>query len=614
MCGFAAMFEEGRAFDPPLLDAINNDLLHRGPDGGGRYIEEGAALLFRRLAILDPKARSDQPFTDQSGRYLLVFNGEIYNFKALREELISAGSTFRTTGDTEVIAEGFTRWGEGLFEKLEGMFALVIYDRTAKKVYLARDPFGIKPLYIARTANGFAAASEMRPLRRFLGRTEVDEDALSELLIFRFAAGRHSNIKGIEQLPGGTMASFSITDRSYSERRFADPLETLKPDESLTYETCLELAEEALNRSVQDHLQSDVGYSIQLSGGVDSSLVLALATDKAGRSLESYGIRLSDERFDESRYRESVVERYNARHHEIELGAVQFAEALPRSIHFMEGPSPHMGCVMLMLLCETIKEKHKVVLTGEGADEFFGGYERYSRWRTLQRYQQLGNAVPTIAWPLLSRYKYVHRFARYEPAAVAAAVPEMEVIETMFPTLIPRPGWRNEVAGRFSDFRDRMLAIDQTAYLSSLLMRQDRMAMAAGIEARVPFTHFPLAKVLNRIPRNLRIPGGETKPLLKAIARKWLPASVVDRRKVGLNLPIGEWLKDENILGRYLSLLSEPNCKLATYAERKVLTGAVDEFRKNEKTASMPALAQLVNVELWLRSLDDIKESVVLNH
>ena len=604
MCGFATLFDAGRTFPQSLLSDIDRDLFHRGPNSGGQYVDTGLALIFRRLAILDPLARSDQPFWDQGRRYVVVFNGEIYNYKSLRRALEAEGVALRTTGDTEVIVEGFARWGESMLDKLEGMFAFVLLDTRERLVYAARDPFGIKPLYITRAGKFFGAASEARPLRRATGRTQVDPEAFSELVLYRFAAGRHSNFKNIDLLPGGTLARFAIDDGSYRETRFADPIDTIDSDESIDEKTAIMLAEEAVTASIETHLQSDVGYSIQLSGGVDSSLILGIATEKAGQRIESYSVRMLGTRFDESEYRAPVVERYKPIHHEIDLGSTDFADALPKAIRRMEGPSAHMGCVMLMLLCEQIGKSYRVVLTGEGADELFGGYAWYAQWRRLRLMGRFAPLVPEFIWPALSRYSYVRRFSRYQAPVITSVFTELDGLQSVFPDFMPKPGAREAATARFRDFRDKLLAVDQSSYLSSHLLRQDKMSMAASVEARVPFTHYPLSKVINRLPRAIRIKDGETKPVLKAIARKWLPADVVDRRKVGLNLPIRLWLGDDKGFGRYLEILTESNARIGHYADLKAIRTLVDRFRSGEDRPTFQILAQCINIELWLRSLE----------
>lgn len=604
MCGFAALFQPGLVADPARLAAIEDDLFHRGPDAGASLAEPGWALVFRRLAIIDPSAASDQPMTDATGRYSIVFNGEIYNFRDLRARLAEEGIIFRTQGDTEVLLQGFIRWGEAVFERLEGMFAAVIVDRVARRAIAARDPFGIKPLYRTTAPGLVAFASEMRPLRRLVG-TRPDPKALGELLAFRFAGGRLSNLEGIEKVPGGTLLEIGLDDGWVRERRYLDVLDTLHPDESLTEADALEMAEDALLRSLRQHLESDVGYTLQLSGGVDSSLISALAARESGRRLTSFAVRLGDPRHDEGPWRRAVVERYGLDHHEVELSDRAFADALPRAVAAMEGPSPHFGCVMLMLLCETIRHHGKVVLTGEGADEMFGGYHRYQIWRQLRRTGTIASLVPAPAWSLLSRYEGYRRYAGRDAAVWSSCYHDFLAMRRLFPGLGFHAGARDKAAGRFGDFRSRMLAADQAVYLESLLMRQDKMAMAASVEARVPFTHLPLARVVNRLPHRLRVPGGDSKPLLKRIAEKYLPHEVIHRRKVGLTLPLEQWLTDADGLGRYLDLLEAPDCRLADFGDRAALRRVVAEFRAGRR-AGLPSLPILVNVELWLRSLSDM--------
>jgi asparagine synthase (glutamine-hydrolysing) len=602
MCGIAGLIEPGRHFDPALLAAMGEDLRHRGPDSEGSLNERGAALVFRRLSILDPAPRADQPMSDESGQVTLVFNGEIYNFKTLRDALEARGARFHTRGDTEVILQGYLAWGESVFDRLEGMYAVILLDRRRGEVLAARDPFGIKPLYMLRKGALVGLASEMRPLTR-LAAPEPDPAALAELLTFGWAAGNLSNLKGIERVPGGTVTRIDLADGAVSRRRFCDALETIgHADNSIGVSEAQEMAHEAVRASVRAHLISDVGYTVQLSGGVDSSLVTAIASDIAREKLITFSIKLEDARHDESSWRDMVRERYDIDHHEIPLGAREFADALPRAIRHMEGPSPHMGCVLLMLLCDEIRKVSKVVLTGEGADEFFGGYLRFAQWRTLRTQERAGHWLPAALLPNRRPFLGVRRLGRRDAAAYASVYSNFNAINRLFPGLVPKFGFRDTVSRRFRDFRDRLLAVDQSCYLESLLVRQDKMAMAASVEARVPFVHLPLAKVLNRLPHAVRVPGGTTKPLLKAIGERYLPGELLHRRKVGLTLPYEDWLGREDGLGRYLSDLTAPDSRLGCFTERGQLAKVVDAFRKGRR-AGLPDLVRLVNVETWLRSL-----------
>jgi len=603
MCGFAALVEPGRRFPETLLSKVEHDLHHRGPDSGGTLSETGVALVFRRLAILDPTPGADQPMTDPSGRFTLVYNGEIYNYRAVRKALGDAGVALRTDGDSEAILLGYAKWGESVLDRLEGMFAFVILDREKNALIAARDPFGIKPLYLARHGRFVGLASEMRPLQHIVP-AEPDPAALAELLTFNWAAGRLSNFKHIERVPGGTVVTVSLDDGAVSERRFCNPLETLEADRSIDAAAAEARAAEAIEASVSAHLASDVGYTVQLSGGVDSSLVTALASARTPGRLTTYGVALDDPAHDEGKWRRQVIERYPVDHHEVAMTAADFADSLPRAVRHMEGPSPHLGCVMLMRLCDEIAKTSKVVLTGEGADELFGGYSRYGDWKKLAWQERLGRVLPAGLLPARPPFLGIRRMAGKDAAVYGSVTQDVLAMHRAFPELVPGPGAREAASARFADFRDRLHAVDQTNYLESLLMRQDKMAMAASVEARVPFVHLPLARLVNTIPRAITTPGGATKPLLKKIAAPYLPHDLLHRRKVGLTLPVRDWLRDGQGLGRYLDDLTAPNARLAVFADAKALKAAVEAFRKGARQG-IPDIMRLVNVECWLRSLPD---------
>lgn len=604
MCGFAALFEPGRSFSPGLLAGLDQDLYHRGPDSGGVLAEPGRALVFRRLAIIDPVATSDQPMEDADRRFALVFNGEIYNFRELRRELEGLGVKFRSGGDTEVLLQGWAQWGESLLDRLVGMYAFVIVDRHRRLAFAARDPLGIKPLYMLRHGALTAFASELRPLAR-LRPAEPDPTALAELLVFRFAAGRASNLKDIERIPGGGLVTLSLEAGQLSERRFFDVLDTFNPNPEISPAEAERLAQEALVTSVADHLQSDVGYTLQLSGGVDSSLITAIASVRTGEPLRTFGVSLGDIPQDERRWRDMVSARYPVVHEEVALSGNAYANALPRAIRHMEGPIAHSGCPMLMLLCDRIREVSPVVLTGEGADEFFGGYMRYRIWKNLRSKGRLAKLVPPVFWPVLQRYREIQRYSsNRHPAVYASVYHDFLRIHECFPDLVPDLGARGVAAGRFKDFRDQLFAVDQTTYLDSLLLRQDKMAMAASVEARVPFTHLPLARLVNSFPHSARLFNDQTKPLLKRIAEKYLQSELIHRRKVGLVLPVTDWLAEPEGLGRYLDLLDSPNSRLLALGDARRIRQAVQRFRAGQR-GGLPPLEHLVNMELWLRSLDE---------
>lgn len=598
MCGIAAFIQPGRNFSSEFLQTVDRDLYHRGPDSGGAVQEPGVAFVFRRLAIIDPESRSDQPMTDPTGQVTLVFNGEIYNFRALRRTLEAQGVSFRTQGDTEVILAGYLHWGTEVFSRLEGMFGLAILDRRNGTIVIARDPLGIKPLYLLRKGDLTAVASEVRPLLN-LTEARVDEEALPELFTFGWAAGRLSNYKGIERLPGGTLLQIDLQSGAVTETRYCDPLNTLPSDGSATPEEACA----AVETSLQDHLVSDVGYGLQLSGGVDSSLIAALVAGRVERQVDSYSIGLSGHAYDEAPYQKMVVERYGTNHHISDVDPLVYAEALPKAIRHMEGPTPHGGCTMLMLLCQRIVQDTKVVLTGEGADEMFGGYQRYAVWNKTAQQERLSKLLPSWLSPSIWPFLGINRLRGIDAVAYASVYHDFRALQQIFPALIPKAGARERTSARFRDFRDRMFAVDQSAYLESLLVRQDKMSMAASVEARVPFTHMPLLQVVNRLKHSDRAPGGRTKPILKKMAEKYLPHDLIHRRKIGLWLPYQEWFRDPKGAGRYIDLLRDSNSRLAAYGDRKALNRHLDQSLAGDRSAGL-ILQRLVELELWMRSVE----------
>jgi len=282
------------------------------------------------------------------------------------------------------------------------------------------------------------------------------------------------------------------------------------------------------------------------------------------------------------------------------MDGVTFADALPRAVRHMEGPVPHGGCVLLMLLCDVIRNHSKVVLTGEGADEMFGGYQRYSIWKKLMWQERMAKLPFSSALPPIWPFKSARRLGDRDLAAYASVYHDFTATRSMFPDLVPAAGAREDASQRFSDFRERLFAVDQTAYLESLLIRQDKMSMAASVESRVPFVHLPVLRAANRIPKNMRVPGKETKPILKRVAESFLPHDLVNRRKIGLWLPYGDWIKDSKALGRYIEAVIEPGSRLAAFGDPK-------EIRQTAlESDNAQVLFRLINVEMWLRSLDDI--------
>ena len=605
MCGLVAFFSPERPFDGAFLDRVEQDIVHRGPDAGGRCVEPGFALVHRRLSIIDPRAAADQPMHAPDGSETLIYNGEIYNHRALRHELEAAGAEFRTNSDSEVILIGYRYWGDDLVRRLQGMFAFVLVDRRRNVAVAARDGFGIKPLYLRNAGGTVGLASEMRPLLR-LGAAEPDPAALHELIEFGWAAGDRSNLAGIERVRPGTILTVDLGSGTLTRRKYFDVRDTIDPtqDTAGSTESLLDEIDQTLRQSVSDHLMSDVGYTVQLSGGVDSSLIAAYGAELSPDQLRTFGIDLVGIKENERAWRDKVATACHLDHHEVAMDGRTFAEHLPRAVRHMEGPVPHGGCVLLMALCDEIRKASKIVLTGEGADEFFGGYERFGSWKKLARQERLSRILPTGLLPNRPPFLAVRSLAGRDAAVRSAIYGDTTPLQELFPDIPAVPTLRDESSARFHDFRSRLLAVDQTVYLESLLLRQDKMAMAASVEARVPFVHLPLARLVNRIPHHLRIPGGETKPLLKRVAERRLPVDVVRRRKIGLLLPYADWCRDDRALAPFVDDLTAESGGLSGIADRRRLARFVQRFRDGG-AAERRQMFRLINMDLWLRSLKE---------
>ncbi len=603
MCGLAAFFQPNRKFSNALIDALDKDLYHRGPDSGGRISEIGFTFVFRRLAILDPNKSSNQPMVSEDGNYIIIFNGEIYNFKQIRKKLVNHGVVFKTSGDTEVILKGYRTLGTKIFDYLEGMYAIIILDKIRNLAFAARDPFGIKPLYMLKKGSFTGFASEMRVFGR-VRNSEPDLQAFSEFLTFKWAAGDVSNENGIKRVEPGYLYKINLKNGQIRKKKFCEILDYLKNKNFFNIDT----VNDAIVRSIKVHLQSDVGYSLQLSGGVDSSLISAITSKNSllSNKLVAYAVSFEDKEYDESLYQDMVRNIYNLDLIDLKINGNMYADALPKTIDSIEGPSSHGGCVALWLLCKEIKKQNKVVLTGEGADELFGGYERYSNWHKLMWQERISNLPFIKHLPDKYPFKGIKNFIGIDVATHASIYEDITILNEIFPDFLPLlHSYRDKVSQKFGNFRDRLYAVDHKSYLESLLIRQDKISMAASVETRVPFVHLPLWKIVSGLPHKFKTPGKITKPILKKIASEYLPKKLVYRRKVGLLLPYKKWLSDQQALGRYIESLTENNTPLRQFCDNKKLNKFIEDHKKYNSQNSVRTINKFINIDLWLRSFSN---------
>jgi len=628
MCGIAGIlaFDPREHVDPERLRRMRDTLRHRGPDGEGLHLDGPVGLGHRRLAIVDVDG-GRQPMANEDGTVWITFNGEIYNHAALRPGLLAQGHVYRTRSDTETILHLYEEEGERCPERLSGMFAFAVWDARRRRLLLARDRLGIKPLYYALTPRELLFASEIKALLAAGVRAELDETVVPEYLANRFVAGERTFFRGVRQLLPGRTLTWSA-EEGLRERRYWALPERAADEASSALDRAADLRGR-LREAVGSHLMSDVPLGIFLSGGIDSSGLLALMAPQVTGPVRTFAVGFAEREADELAYARLAAGAVKAEHREVVVSPGDFFRELPRLVWHEDEPIAFPSSVPLYFVSRLARDHVKVVLTGEGADELFLGYNRY---RVTAWNHRLGGPY----WSLLpsSTRRRLAGFARSLP------VPLRRYAERSFLALDPGPRslfcenfavfsdpHRRRILGEagFSGlgdpFRealrcyeesrggvlDRMSRADLQTYLVRLLMKQDRMSMAASIESRVPFLDHELVEHVASLPGRLKLRGLTTKAVLRDAFRPLVPRPILTRPKMGFPVPVGRWLRgpfwpvvEEFVLGpRALG--------------RGLLDGAfvreLAEEHRSGRAFHGDRLWLLVNLEVWNRVFVDGEEA-----
>lgn len=546
-------------------------LSHRGPDGRGTWSDSENQMLLAhyRLAIIDTSSAATQPMVNGSGN-AISFNGEIYNYRELRKDQVERGYMFRSNSDTEVILAEFGQYGTNVFQRLRGMFALALWDESNKQAVLARDRFGIKPLYYCQAGDELYFASEMKALLPFLPRISTNHSALAEYLTFQYTISGQTMFDGIKELPPGHY--LTVRDGDVSLTKYWDviyDIEHGKPEEY--FESRLA---ELLSNSVEMHLRSDVEIGSYVSGGLDSSLIYSLASSQLGRGLKAFHGRFpGHDGFDESDYARDATESHAGILSVQDISAGDFVTNISKVIYHLDQPVAGPGAFPQFMVSELASKDVKVVLGGQGGDEIFGGYVRYliayleqCIKAAIDGTYKSGNYVVTIEsivpnLGVLQEYKpLIQEFWRdglFGP------------LDQRFLRLIDRShdmkeeiDWTqldmNAVYGRFYEIFNNRSNVAKEAYFDSmthfefktllpaLLHVEDRMSMAHGLESRVPFLDHPLVEFAATVPADVKFKNGNLKHLLRSTFRNHVPESVANRRdKMGFPVPLATWFAGE---------------------------------------------------------------------
>ena len=566
MCGIVAICTT----EPPddlegVVAAMTAALYHRGPDEDGFAISEadGIALGMRRLSILDLEG-GRQPMWDEQGAHCVVFNGEIYNFAELRAELAGLGHRFVSDhSDTEVLVHGFEQWGEGLFPRLNGMFALAIWDRPRRRLILARDRTGEKPLYVAEVPGGYAVASELKALFRYPGLDrELDLTALEEYLAFDYVLGPRTMLKRVQKLPAGFYAELRH-DGFRSERYWSPRFERTYAGE----EALLETLDSLLSSSVSLRMVADVPIGLLLSGGLDSTTVGWFMRQHSDQ-VRSFSIGFEEEGYDESHYSNLAARALGTKHHLEVLSQQRALELVPRIADILDEPMGDQSILPTHLLSEVTRREVKVALGGDGSDELLMGYKAYRVLRPSYRLDALPpvarRAAAGLARRLPVRVGPVRlpgaRFARTLDAPPAHRLLSFlgslkgDARWLLSPDVrasLPLSVWDGAGSALVDGTphgagpADQAVAAYLRGYLQEdILVKTDRASMACSLELRAPFLDPRLIDFLLGVPPSLKLRGRTPKYLLRRLMRSRLPSEVLDRRKVGFAPPLGAWLRN----------------------------------------------------------------------
>ena len=587
MCGICGIIRKGDNKD--IIKKMNDRIIHRGPDGEGYYIDGDVAFGHRRLSIID-LSTGDQPIYNEDGSVVTVYNGEIYNYLELRSELESLGHEFKTKSDTEVLVHGYEEWHTDLPKYLRGMFAFAIYDKNRNEIFLARDNFGIKPLYYAKMNDSFMFASE---IKSFLDvpdfKKEFNEDILETYLEFSFVPTNETFFKGVYRLDAGCSLLYKDEDIKINKYFKLD----FKEDK-MSFTDAVKNISDVMDDSVKRHLIADVEVGSFLSSGIDSSYIVSLAKPD-----KTYTVGYENKKYDEINYAKDLADKLGIKNESKIIKKDEYLDAIPKIMYHLDEPTSDPAAISLYFVAKLASRDLKVVLSGEGADEFFGGYNYYREEVDYKFYNKIPfcirHAIGKVAglFPEVRGFNFlVRRGEKLENSYIG--------VNRNFSEKMARKVLRKnyelkaidvtkDVYNEFKDYSniDKMQAIDINFWLmKDILLKADRMTMASSIEGRVPFIDKEVFSVASKLPFDYKVTKENTKVALREAARKVIPTDAYKKKKLGFPVPIREWIKDgefkEDIEKTINSDVANKyfNVKFLNKLFNEHLSGKKDNYRK----------------------------------
>ena len=545
MCGICGIIRKGDNKD--IIQKMNDRIMHRGPDGEGYYIDGDVAFGHRRLSIID-LSTGDQPIYNEDNSVVTVYNGEIYNYLELRSELESLGHEFKTKSDTEVLVHGYEEWHTNLPKHLRGMFAFAIHDKNRNEIFLARDNFGIKPLYYAKMNDSFMFASE---IKSFLDvpdfKKEFNEDILETYLEFSFVPTNETFFKGVYRLDAGCNLLYKDEDIKINKYFKLD----FKEDK-MSFTDAVKNISDVMEDSVKRHLIADVEVGSFLSSGIDSSYIVSLAKPD-----KTYTVGYENKKYDEINYAKDLADKLGIKNESKIIKKDEYLDAIPKIMYHLDEPTSDPAAISLYFVAKLASRDLKVVLSGEGADEFFGGYNYYREEVDYKFYNKIPYGIRHVIGKVAGLFPEVRGFnflvRRGEKLENSYIGVNRNFSEKMARKVL-RKNYElkaidvtKDVYNEFKDYSniDKMQAIDINFWLmKDILLKADRMTMASSIEGRVPFIDKEVFSVASKLPFDYKVTKENTKVALREAAKEVIPTDAYKKKKLGFPVPIREWIKD----------------------------------------------------------------------
>lgn len=547
MCGITGIVSKNKN-KKKLIHEMNEKIIHRGPDAEGIYVDELVALGQRRLSIIDLSDNGNQPIYNEDKSILVMYNGEVYNYQDIRSELENNGHKFKTNTDTEVLVHGYEEWGYSILDKLRGMFAFCLYDKNKNKLFIARDHFGIKPLYYYQNDKVFLFGSE---IKSFLVhpdfKKELNREMLGAYLTFSFTPGDKTFFKGVYKLEPGHYMIYDLEKNTYEDKRYFK-LEFSRTDKS--YENIVDDISRGMKDSVKHHLISDVEVGSFLSSGIDSSYLVSMA-----RPDKTYTVGYEESKYSEIEYAKDLTERLGITNISSKISKEEYLKAIDDVYYHMDEPTTDACSIAVYFLSKLASQDLKVVLSGEGADEFFGGYNSYDDNPYTKLPLWFRRMVAGIC-RVMPKNKYTRYLIRRGKSLEESYVSINRNFydDELDDVLKDKNYLRNKdiLKDTYKEYKNesdlnKKLAVDIRYWLSdNVLLIVDKMTMAFSIESRVPFTDIEVFNIAKMMPKEYKIRNNMTKASLREAAKRDIPNESYKKKKLGFPVPIREWIKEDD--------------------------------------------------------------------